>query len=84
MYVMLQLVNVVYVNLDSLETSAKKVNKNAFENSLDSKYSKEKIAECQCQNSLDGNACDVTTGQCGLCKSGFFGNFCNLRASQGK
>ena len=41
------------------------------------------IAECQCQNSLDGNVCDVTTGQCGLCKSGFFGNFCNLRASQG-
>ena len=41
MYVMLQLVNVVYVNLDSLETSAK-VNKNAFENSLDDKYSKEK------------------------------------------
>ena len=42
MYVMLQLVNVVYVNLDSSETSAIKVNKNAYENSLDSKYSKEK------------------------------------------
>ena len=51
-----------------------------------SKCSKEKIiiADCQCQNSLDGNVCDVTTGQCGLCKPGFFGNFCNLRASQGK
>ena len=41
------------------------------------------IAECQCQNSLDsldslgGNVCDVTTGQCGLCKPGFFGDFCN-------
>ena len=34
------------------------------------------IAECQCQNSLDGNVCDVTTGQCGLCKPGFFGDFC--------
>ena len=34
------------------------------------------IAECQCQNSLDGNVCDVTTGACGLCKPGFFGDFC--------
>ena len=44
-----------------------------------SKYSKEKIiiADCQCQNSLDGNACDVTTGQCGICKPGFFGDFCD-------
>ena len=33
MYVMLQLVNVVYVNLDSLETSAK-VNRNAYGNLL--------------------------------------------------
>ena len=37
------------------------------------------IAECpsQCQNSLDGNVCDATTGQCGLCKPGFFGDFCD-------
>ena len=35
------------------------------------------IAECQCENSLDGNVCDVTTGQCGLCKPGFFGDFCD-------
>ena len=75
MYVMLQLVNVVYVNLDSLETSAK-VNKNAYKNSL-ANILKKKIAECQCQNSLDGNVCDVTTGQCGLCKPGFFGDFCD-------
>ena len=34
------------------------------------------IAECQCQNGLDGNVCDVTTGACGLCKPGFFGDFC--------
>ena len=34
------------------------------------------FTECECQNSLDGNVCDVTTGQCGLCKSGFFGDFC--------
>ena len=35
------------------------------------------FTECQCQNSLDGNVCDVTTGQCGLCKPGFFGDFCD-------
>ena len=34
------------------------------------------IAECQCQNSLDGNICDVSTGKCGLCKPGFFGDLC--------
>jgi hypothetical protein len=34
MYVTLQLVNVVYVNLNSSETSAIKVNKNAYGNLL--------------------------------------------------
>ena len=37
------------------------------------------FTDCQCQKSLDGtdgNVCDVMTGQCGLCKSGFFGDFC--------
>ena len=39
-------------------------------------YQKIIITECQCQNSLDGNVCDAATGQCGLCKPGFFGDFC--------
>ena len=34
------------------------------------------IAECQYVNSLDGNVCNVTTGQCGLCIPGFTGHFC--------
>ena len=34
--------------------------------------------ECECQNSLDGNVCDVSTGKCGLCKPGFFGDFCKV------
>ena len=42
------------------------------------KYSNIFYTECECQNSLDGNVCDVTTGQCGLCKPGFFGDFCNI------
>ena len=44
-----------------------------------STLSKNIFTDCQCQKSLDGtdgNVCDVTTGQCGLCKSGFFGDFC--------
>ena len=41
-------------------------------NSLTVKF----FAECECQNSLDGNVCNVSTGQCGLCKPGFFGDFC--------
>ena len=34
------------------------------------------FTDCQCHNSLDGNVCNVTTGQCGQCKPGFFGDFC--------
>ena len=37
------------------------------------------FTECECQNSLDGNVCNATTGQCGLCKAGFFGDFCTRR-----
>ena len=46
-----------------------------------STLSKNIFTDCQCQKSLDGtdgNVCDVTTGQCGLCKSGFFGDFCKV------
>ena len=34
------------------------------------------FTECECQNSLEGNVCDMSTGKCGLCRPGFFGDFC--------
>ena len=50
-----------------------------------SKYSNKKIifTECECQNSLDGNVCNVSTGQCGQCKPGFFGDFCQSQCKCG-
>ena len=42
------------------------------------KYSKKNFTECECKNSLDGNnVCDATTGQCGSCRPGYLGDFCN-------
>ena len=35
------------------------------------------ISECKCQGGKDGNVCDKSTGECGACKMGFFGDFCD-------
>ena len=35
------------------------------------------ISDCNCSGGKDGNECDKSTGVCGACKKGFFGDFCD-------
>ena len=74
------LMEVVFALMDFMESNANLVSLaiNFFNHKANTKYSnKHKIfTECECQNSLVGNVCEASTGQCGLCKRGFFGDFC--------
>ena len=74
------LMEVVFAQMDFMESNANLVSLaiNLVNYQGYTKYSNKHktFTECDCQNSLEGNICDVSTGQCGPCKLGFFGDFC--------